>query len=180
VLHRNVLIGQLHVKATTDAKTGLLNAATWTSVADSELDWAARHNKPTGVLVIDLDHFKAINDEFGHLAGDEMLRVVANTITGEVRAYDLVGRFGGEEFVVLLPATSAAETMHVAERIRRRIAELVVPISGRLTVSIGMAAFPENGPSRREVLHAADMAMYRAKAAGRNRVHQARQARCPQ
>jgi diguanylate cyclase (GGDEF)-like protein len=181
VLHRNVLIRQLREKAKTDSKTGLLNASAWNSMVDSELDRAARHDQPSGLLVIALDHFKAFHDEFGHLAGDEMLRAVACTIAGEVRAYDLLGRFGGEEFVVLLPATSATETMHVAERIRRRIAELTVPIAahrapvlfGRLTVSIGVAAYPDHGVTRSDVLYAADMAMYCAKAAGRNQVFQA-------
>ena len=183
VLHRNVLIRQLREKARIDAKTGLLNAAAWTAAVDSELERAARLEQPSGVLVIDLDHFKAINDEHGHLAGDEMLRAVAGTLTNEVRTYDLVGRFGGEEFVVLLPGTSEDETVHVAERIRRRISELSIPINGngngstamfnRLTVSIGIAVYPRHGQDRTDVLHAADMAMYAAKAAGRNRVHQA-------
>jgi diguanylate cyclase (GGDEF)-like protein len=179
VLHRNVLIRQLREKARIDAKTGLLNAAAWTTAVDEELERAARLTQPTGLLVIDLDNFKKINDAYGHLAGDEMLRAVANTLTSEVRTYDLVGRFGGEEFVVLLPATSATETVHVAERIRRRVAELAIPVHvngtmamfNQLTVSIGIAVFPEHGEARGDVLHAADMAMYAAKAAGRNRVH---------
>lgn len=178
VLHRNVLIRQLREKARIDAKTGLLNAAAWTSAVDDELERAARQAQSSGLLVIDLDNFKRINDEYGHLAGDEMLRAVADTLTSEVRTYDLVGRFGGEEFVVLLPDTSATETRHVAERIRRRVAELTIPIPvngstatfDRLTVSIGIATFPDHGEDRRDVLHAADMAMYAAKAAGRNRV----------
>jgi diguanylate cyclase (GGDEF)-like protein len=193
VLHRNVLIRQLREKARIDAKTGLLNAAAWTAAVDSELERAARLEQSIGVLVIDLDRFKAINDKYGHLAGDEMLRAVANTLTNEVRTYDLVGRFGGEEFVVLLPGTSQTETLHVAERIRRRVAELVIPISisangngngsgngaastalfNRLTVSIGIAGYPDHGQDRSDLLHAADMAMYAAKAAGRNRVQQA-------
>ena len=118
VLHRNVLIRQLREKARTDPKTGLLNAAGWSTAVDAELTRAARAQLPCGLLVIDLDHFKAFNDAYGHLAGDEILRSVANTISAEVRAYDIVGRFGGEEFVVLLPATTDTETVHVAERIR--------------------------------------------------------------
>lgn len=179
VLHRNVLIHQLREKSRIDSKTGLLNIATWAAAADAELERGTRQAQPSGLLVIDLDHFKGINDEYGHLAGDEMLRAVARTLTSEVRTYDLVGRFGGEEFVVLLPATSETETLHVAERIRRRIAELAVPIAGnggaptlfdRLTVSIGIADAPRHGESRAELLQAADMAMYAAKTAGRNRV----------
>ena len=181
VLHRNVLIRQLREKARIDAKTGLLNAAAWSTAVDDELQRTVRLGQSSGMLVIDLDHFKAINDQFGHLAGDQILRAVADILTKEVRTYDLVGRFGGEEFVVLLPATSESETLHVAERIRRRISELMIPLSAngatatvnRLTVSIGIAAFPRHGNDRADVLHAADMAMYAAKAAGRNRVHEA-------
>ncbi len=190
VLHRNVLIHQLREKARIDAKTGLLNATAWSSAVDDELQRTVRLGQPSGLLVIDLDHFKAINDRYGHLAGDQILRAVADILTKEVRTYDLVGRFGGEEFVVLLPATSESETLHVAERIRRRIAEMMIPLSANgsgngsangngtttfnhLTVSIGIAAFPRHGNDRADVLHAADMAMYAAKAAGRNRVHEA-------
>jgi len=172
VLHRNVLIRQLRDKARTDPKTGLLNAAGWSTTADSELTRAARAQLPCGLLVIDLDHFKAFNDSYGHLAGDSILRSVADTVSAEVRAYDVVGRFGGEEFVVLLPATNETETVHVAERIRARIAALPLPTpDDRLTVSIGVAVFPIHSKTLEELLHTADMAMYSAKASGRDRVH---------
>jgi diguanylate cyclase (GGDEF)-like protein len=172
VLHRNVLIRQLREKARTDPKTGLLNAAGWSTAVDAELARAARAKLPCGLLVIDLDHFKAFNDAYGHLAGDDILRGVANTISAEVRAYDIVGRFGGEEFVVLLPATNDTETVHVAERIRARITSLPLPAPEiQLTVSIGAAIFPHHSETLAELLHTADMAMYSAKASGRNRVH---------
>jgi diguanylate cyclase (GGDEF)-like protein len=172
VLHRNVLIRQLREKARTDPKTGLLNAAGWSTAVDAELTRAARADLTSGLLVIDLDHFKAFNDSYGHLAGDSILRTVADTISAEVRAYDIVGRFGGEEFVVLLPATSETETVHVAERIRARIASLPLPTpDDQLTVSIGVAVFPHHSKTLEELLHVADMAMYSAKASGRDRVH---------
>ena len=172
VLHRNVLIRQLREKARTDPKTGLLNAAGWSTAVDAELARAARSQLPSGLLVIDLDHFKLFNDAYGHLAGDDILRAVARTISAEVRAYDIVGRFGGEEFVVLLPGTTDAETVHVAERIRSRIAALPLPSpDDQLTVSIGVASFPQHAETLDELLHSADMAMYAAKAAGRDRVH---------
>lgn len=171
VMHRNVLIRQLRDNARTDSKTGLLNAAGWSTEADGELSRATRTATPTSLLVIDLDYFKAFNDAYGHLAGDEILRAVADTISAEVRSYDIVGRFGGEEFVVLLPGTSGAETAHVAERIRCRVASLTLPTTdARLTVSIGVAVVPEHASTLNELLHSADMAMYAAKAAGRNRV----------
>lgn len=172
VLHRNVLIRQLREKARTDSKTGLLNAAGWSTAVDAELTRAARAKLPCGLLVIDLDHFKAFNDAYGHLAGDDILRGVANIISAEVRAYDIAGRFGGEEFVVMLPATNETESVHVAERIRARIASLPLPTpDDKLTVSIGAAVFPHHSETLAELLHTADMAMYSAKASGRNRVH---------
>lgn len=172
VLHRNVLIRQLREQARTDPKTGLLNAAGWSTAVDAELTRAARANLPCGLLMIDLDHFKAYNDAYGHLAGDDILRGVAGIISAEVRSYDIVGRFGGEEFVVLLPATNETESVHVAERIRTRIAALPLPApEDQLTVSIGAAVFPHHSETLAELLHTADMAMYSAKASGRDRVH---------
>lgn len=172
VLHRNVLIHQLREKARTDPKTGLLNAAGWSTAVDAELTRSTRADLPSGLLVIDLDHFKAFNDAYGHIAGDNILRAVAETISAEVRTYDIVGRFGGEEFVVLLPATNDTETVHVAERIRAKIASLPLPTpDDRLTVSIGVAVHPHHSKTLEELLHAADMAMYSAKASGRDRVH---------
>jgi diguanylate cyclase (GGDEF)-like protein len=133
------------------------------------------------VLVIDLDHFKAVNDRHGHLAGDEVLAAVADALRGEVRERDLVGRFGGEEFVVLLgplgpEEEGATELAAVAERIRSRIAALRVqmptpdgPLTvGGLSASVGAALYPEHGRDVRSLLHVADTALYAAKRAGRN------------
>ncbi|MGW4482362.1 GGDEF domain-containing protein [Amycolatopsis sp. NPDC004368] len=179
VLQRSVLIKRLEELATTDQKTQLLNATTWQDGAQREVSRAERENGSFGALMIDLDHFKSINDTFGHLAGDDVLKAVAAVVKQETRAHDLVGRFGGEEFVALLPSTSKEDAIITAERIRRRISELVIPthtnegaaveISER-TASIGVASFPLDGTSVDEVMASADAAVYAAKHGGRNRV----------
>ncbi|MDT8910653.1 GGDEF domain-containing protein [Amycolatopsis sp. PS_44_ISF1] len=179
ILQRSVLIKRLEELATTDQKTQLLNATTWQDGAQREISRAEREHSSFGALMIDLDHFKHINDDFGHLAGDDVLKAVAAVVKQETRAHDLVGRFGGEEFVALLPATSKEDAIVTAERIRQRISELVVPTRTnegqavaieRRTASIGVAAFPMDGSSVEEVMSAADAAVYVAKDTGRNRV----------
>jgi diguanylate cyclase (GGDEF)-like protein len=179
VLHRAVLVRHLEEAANIDGKTGLLNAAAWHARAERALARDNRADGPRGVLVLDLDHFKAVNDTHGHLAGDQVLAAVAAALRAEVRDRDLVGRFGGEEFVVLLSGPAAGETAEldaVAERIRRRVADLRVEIptpdgpltvSG-LTVSIGGAVTPAEGTDLRTLLQIADTALYAAKRAGRN------------
>jgi diguanylate cyclase (GGDEF)-like protein len=179
LLHRVVLVKQLEYAVVTDEKTGLFNTTGWHKLATRELARAERRPKATfGVLMVDLDLFKRINDTYGHLAGDAVLRAVAATIRSQVRDYDSVGRFGGEEFLVLLPEVPERVARAVAERVRTAIArlEVSVDVSGRpdvitgLSASIGVATYPDAGTALDRILHAADTAMYRAKAAGRNRV----------
>jgi diguanylate cyclase (GGDEF)-like protein len=165
-------------EARADAKTGLLNAATWEREAASEVARAVRTGSPLAVALLDLDRFKQINDTYGHLLGDEVLRQIAATMTQILRDYDLAGRFGGEEFVMLLPQTRAVDAFRIAERVRAHIARLPIYASGAsgservpVTVSIGVAAL--DAGSRRELtelLAAADAALYRAKASGRDQV----------
>jgi diguanylate cyclase (GGDEF)-like protein len=175
VLHRNVLIRQLRAQARSDAKTGLLNARSWREVAAGELDRATRAGHHTSLLMLDLDRFKLINDRYGHLIGDRCLLAVADTLRSEVRGSDLVGRFGGEEFVVLLPNTPGHHAHAIAERIRTSVAAATVLTTdqepGAVTVSIGVAAHPAHGTTLDDVLEAADKALYEAKSAGRDRTH---------
>jgi diguanylate cyclase (GGDEF)-like protein len=181
VLHRAVLVKHLEEAANTDGKTGLLNAVAWHVQAERALQRTKRRDGPPGVLVLDLDHFKAVNDTHGHLVGDQVLSAVAGVLRDEVRECDLVGRFGGEEFVVMLAGLGgrgSAELEAVAERIRRRVADLHVemptpdgPLSvGGLSVSVGCAVMPEGGAELRDLLEVADRALYAAKGAGRNAV----------
>jgi diguanylate cyclase (GGDEF)-like protein len=166
VLHRSVLIRQLRDKARADPKTGLLNSASWSEDAAAEL---VRSEHCTALLMLDLDNFKMINDRHGHLVGDKYLRGVAEVLKSEVRATDLVGRFGGEEFVILLPRTTQHDALAIAERIRRQIATVAVEGVDTVTVSVGVAAHPEHGETLEEVVNAADCALLAAKTAGRNR-----------
>jgi diguanylate cyclase (GGDEF)-like protein len=181
VLHRAVLVKHLEEAANTDGKTGLLNAVAWHVQAERALQRTKRRDGPPGVLVLDLDHFKAVNDTHGHLAGDQVLTAVAGVLRDEVRERDLVGRFGGEEFVVMLAGLGGrgpAEIEAVAERIRRRVADLRVeiptpdgPLTVRgLSVSVGCAVMPDGGAELRDLLEVADRALYAAKGAGRNAV----------
>ncbi len=182
VLHRTVLVRQLEEEASTDSKTGLLNAAAWHLEADRVVRRIARLCGNATVLVLDLDNFKHVNDQHGHLVGDHVLVSVAETITNAVRDDDLVGRYGGEEFVVLLPAPDGdpgrAGATAVAHRIRQRIQDLRIDVSSSygevvvssLSVSIGGATSPIDGTEVGELLKKADAAMYAAKDAGRNRV----------
>lgn len=181
MLHRAVLVRHLREAATIDGKTGLLNAAAWHTQAQRALRRVVRSTQPRAVLVLDLDHFKTVNDTHGHLAGDHVLAAVAGALRDEVRDRDLVGRFGGEEFVVLLSGLENGgdeEFEAVAERIRGRIASLRVEIptpDGPLTVSglsisVGGVVCPQDGGDLQDLLQIADTALYAAKHAGRNMV----------
>jgi len=174
VMYRGLLTRRLEVAATTDGKTGLLNATAWREVAQRHLRRAIRENQAAAALVIDLDRFKALNDAHGHLVGDAALNAVANCIKHELRDYDAVGRYGGEEFVALLPNAGANTAMRVAERVRERIEACPISVEDgatiHLTASIGVATHPTHGGELDELIRAADRALYAAKDAGRNAV----------
>jgi diguanylate cyclase (GGDEF)-like protein len=172
-------IRQLQVDVRTDSKTGLLNMRGWREAATKELARADRTRGVIGLLMVDLDHFKLINDTWGHPAGDDMLLAVADVLRTETRPADVVGRFGGEEFVVLLPDADRDAALTAAERIRSRVAALTVistdkrggpaVITGR-TTSVGVAVRPDNASTLPDLLQAADAAVYGAKEAGRDQV----------
>jgi diguanylate cyclase (GGDEF)-like protein len=180
-LQLGLLLPQLQAASRTDSKTGLINVGFWGEVAGRELVRARRLASSVGVLMIDIDHFKLINDRKGHLAGDEVLRAVATTIRDQVRAEDFVGRFGGEEFVVLLPGVSTVEATRIADRVRLSISALAVELPVRdgdiqpdvlrgLAASVGIATYPEHARELGDLLQAADVALYEAKETGRNKV----------
>jgi diguanylate cyclase (GGDEF)-like protein len=135
---------------------------------------ASRAASPLSAVLLDLDHFKQINDTYGHAAGDDVLAAVGTTLKASLRASDFVGRYGGEEFVVLLPDTGYAEGEAIAEKIRGAIAAITVSgVSRPITASIGFAIFPDNAHDSVMLLRNADRALYSAKSNGRNRVEAA-------
>jgi diguanylate cyclase (GGDEF)-like protein len=180
LLQHRAMLTQLVQAATLDPKTALLNAAAWRQLAQRELQRAARQGTATAVLVIDMDEFKHLNDVYGHLAGDEALRAVAAALSDELRGYDAVGRFGGEEFVALLPGVDATVAVNVAERVRQRIERLDVSVKRHagsdshvaVTASIGVAS-AWGAAELDNLLRDADAALYMAKGAGRNTVRRA-------
>ena len=157
--------------ATTDALTGLPNRRHADEVLERLPAAARRTRRPLAVVLFDLDHFKAINDNFGHSIGDEALRATASATRELLRGSDHAARFGGEEFLLLLPETSADDALIVAEKLRAQIAELEVEgLDREVTASFGVAAYPDHEATADRLIEAADAALYRAKAAGRNRV----------
>ncbi|GIH27444.1 GGDEF domain-containing protein [Acrocarpospora phusangensis] len=173
LLQRSLLHAQLQAAARTDPKTGLLNAAAWQREADTEIVRARRTGEMLALLIVDIDHFKRVNDTYGHLVGDQVLIGVAATLRSQLRDYDVVGRFGGEEFVVLLPRADVAEARRVAERLRTRVGRMAVAADDAMitvTISAGVAIMNMHGDDLIELLAAADLALYRAKELGRDRI----------
>jgi diguanylate cyclase (GGDEF)-like protein len=167
------LASRLRRLATLDGLTGVLNRATYMRMSEHELAVARRRRQAVSVVMLDADHFKRVNDNYGHDIGDEVLRRLAATCQSTLRAVDVVGRLGGEEFALTLPDTAPDGAQLVAERLRQRVAALEVPTKRgvlRFTVSIGVAGYPSGGDSVAGLLKAADEALYAAKRGGRNRV----------
>lgn len=159
--------------ATTDPLTGVANRRHFFERAGEHLATNRRRMAPLSVLAADIDHFKAINDGRGHAGGDAALKRFAETCLAELRPMDLLGRLGGEEFAVLLPDTSVSGAVAVAERLRAAVATLAPDDGGPMTVSIGVAGVATGAETIDPALAAADGALYRAKARGRNRVERA-------
>ncbi len=164
----------LRTQSVRDALTGLYNRRYLEEVLEREVRRAARAAQSLGLLMIDLDHFKNFNDTYGHDAGDAVLRETGASLTKGIRAEDLVCRFGGEEFVVILPTADLEAACARAERLRSKMKELTILHQGRsmgmLTISVGVAVFPEHGTSPKELMAAADAALYEAKRDGRDQV----------
>ena len=154
--------------ASHDALTGLMNQREFPRILGRELGRAARLDHPVTLLIGDLDHFKAVNDRFGHLVGDRVLASLGEVLLKQLRPYDAACRIGGEEFAIILPHTDCADGERAAERIRRSIAEQSTEGLPPVTVSLGVACYPAEADNADLLIKRADDAMYRAKAAGRN------------
>ncbi|MCC6791365.1 MAG: GGDEF domain-containing protein, partial [Thermomicrobiales bacterium] len=157
----------------TDPLTGLANRRAIEERFSAELQRAARFNHPLSIGMIDIDDFKAINDTWGHQVGDEVLRHVAHRLELELRQIDVVGRYGGEEFLMLLPETAVEGAWIAADRVVRSIREMAPQSTGEprsVTISIGLASFPDHGRSEADLIATADAALYAAKRAGKNQV----------
>jgi two-component system, cell cycle response regulator len=168
--------------ATTDGLTGLTNHRTFQERLEAQLAQAQRYGKRVSLLICDVDHFKAVNDTYGHPAGDEVLRGLARTLLREARGTDVVARYGGEEFAVVMPETDAAGAVVIAERIRDRVSRLgfdtgLGPL--RVTVSLGTATFPDDARTKAALVERADACLYHAKRHGRNQAVSAASLRAP-
>jgi len=162
----------LRREASRDSLTSLWNHKAIMDILERELLRAERDRQPVGVIMIDVDHFKNVNDSRGHAAGDAVLRIIASGIAAMVRPYDSVGRYGGEEFLIIAPGCGLGETWELAERVRNHVARCNIMAGGaavHVTLSLGVGT-GESAADLEKALSGADAALYRAKAAGRNRV----------
>jgi diguanylate cyclase (GGDEF)-like protein len=164
---------ELHRISITDGLTGLFNRKHLMEVCETELARSRRHKHSFALLMIDIDHFKMVNDTHGHQAGDEVLRLLSGIFRDSIRNCDYAGRYGGEEFIILLTQSGAQEGVDVAERIRLQASALEISNKNSkfsITVSIGVSGYPEAGHDIQEIIHKADGALYEAKKRGRNQV----------
>lgn len=164
------LFAQMQQQALTDSLTGCYNRRSFELQLERDLHMATRMRQPLSLVMLDLDDFKNINDQAGHEAGDVALRLLAEALRSELRAVDTAARFGGDEFVIIMPQATTEGAVIVAERLRKRVEQLDVPGFGRLTSSFGVATFPTHASSRDSLVVAADRALYDSKNSGRNRV----------
>ncbi|MCA9541284.1 MAG: GGDEF domain-containing protein, partial [Myxococcales bacterium] len=165
---------QIREMATTDGLTGLANHRTFQQAFDNMLSRADRRGDPLAFILIDIDHFKKLNDNYGHPFGDEVLRGVARVLASAVRKVDLAARYGGEEFGVILEGSDREGARQMAERIRAEVEALTFQHESkgevRVTLSLGVAAFPGDGSEKEKLIANADLALYHAKHGGRNQV----------
>ena len=164
------LFAQMQQQALTDALTGCYNRRSFEMQLDRELQLATRLGQPLALLMLDLDQFKQLNDTVGHDSGDNALRLLAECFRQELRAVDTAARFGGYEFALILPGADPDGALIVAERVRMKIEQILIPGFGPLSASLGIATYPLHSNARTELVQRADSALYSAKRAGRNRV----------
>ena len=164
------LFAQMQQQALTDGLTGCYNRRSFEMQLERDLHLATRMHQPLSLIMLDFDNFKNINDRAGHEAGDMALCLLADNLRAELRAVDTAARFGGDEFVIILPQADTEGAVLVAERLRTRVEQMNVPGYGSVTSSLGVATFPNHASSRDTLVVAADRALYSSKNAGRNRV----------
>jgi diguanylate cyclase (GGDEF)-like protein len=177
LIERNRLQAELERRARIDPLTGVLNRRAFRELLEREVARAQRHGRQLSLAMIDIDHFKRVNDTMGHAVGDRFLVAVAAAVSAALRSEDLFGRYGGEEFIVAFAETDLAGAIQAAERLRLAIADIRLEHEGEtrsITASLGVASFGdlrgESGETIDSVINTADQALYNAKAAGRNRV----------
>ncbi len=177
----NAANGQLMKMATTDPLTGQPNHRMLIELLDREIARSLRYEHPCAVLFLDIDHFKVLNDTYGHSTGDSALRAFAQHVARHIRAADVLGRWGGEEFLVVLPESDGASALAAAEAIRSSVEahEFGASCGWHITCSIGVASFPEHAQTRQDLIEAADHAMYAAKQKGRNQARLAGSSTAP-
>ena len=164
------LFSQMQQQALTDGLTGCFNRRSFEMQLERDLRLATRMRQPVSLIMLDIDHFKRVNDTYGHDAGDAALRFLADVLRDELRGVDTAARYGGEEFAVILPQASLEGALIVAERLRSRLETTEVPGIGHITASFGLATFPLHANSRDGLVGSADRALYESKHAGRNRI----------
>ena len=161
-------------KSILDPLTDLFNRRYMEEALEKELSRAERHQYPISLILIDIDHFKQVNDKYGHHTGDEVLKVIANVLRNSVRQSDIICRYGGEEILILLPECSLQQSFFIADSIRKDISQIELDYNSHhlsnITISAGIASYPDHGSNRKTIIHAADVALYQAKANGRNQV----------
>lgn len=173
ISRRKAMERELKLLAIRDVLTGLYNRRHFEQTLRADLDRARRYGRPLSLLLVDVDHFKSINDRFGHQAGDEVLRQLGRVIQSSIRAADYAARYGGEELVVVMPEIEGEEAMTTAERLRGLVQATDMmgePHGATVTISVGVATHPHHGSTPEEIFEAADRALYLAKQRGRNRV----------
>jgi diguanylate cyclase (GGDEF)-like protein len=177
-IERAQIMEKLRELATRDELTGLLNRREMRRILSEETARHLRQGEPLALAMMDIDHFKTVNDTFGHKVGDDVLRWMAQLITENMRSTDMFARYGGEEMAVILPQTNSEDAFRVMERLRHLVATTGFqvdragrrPIDIQLTISMGIASVPEDANSDEQLLVAADRALYQAKRRGRNRI----------